>query len=328
MSADPSSLQSAEAEIESLRRRVAQLEEQLQNEREIKARREQFLSMLAYVPDTVFMIDRQGTLLYLNRVREPWTLADVLGASAYDFVAPEHHTQFREALARVFATGEPQRHEIRALRPDGGWSWYSCLVGPVWQDGQVVAAAGTAADIDQLKRTQEALQSAAAELESRVAERTHDLAQANQLLRREAAQRLQAERERQEQARLLALVLDSMAVGVVIADRRGDLTRVNPAAAKIVGVETGDVSAFEERWAQALFLPDGCTPYPAEEQPLRKALRGESVEGEEVLFLHPDHWEGMWLQVTARPLEDSQGTRYGALLVFRNVTLQKRALTA
>jgi PAS domain S-box-containing protein len=44
--------------------------------------------------------------------------------------------------------------------------------------------------------------------------------------------------------------------------------------------------------------------------------------------MHSEQWEGIWLQVTARPLIDRAGARYGALLVFRDVTLQKRAVTA
>lgn len=327
MSADPT-IQIAEPELESLRRRVAELEDQLLRERANETSREQLASMLAYVPDTVYMIDRQGKLLYLNRVRGSLKLEDVLASSAYDFICPEHQARFRETVEHVFATGQPGRCELYASDGDGGWCWYSCFLGPVWQEGRVVAAAGAATDVDDFKRTQQALQVANADLEGRVAERTRDLEQANAVLRREAAQRIQAEQEVEEQGRLLGLVLDSMDVGVVIADRQGRITRINPAAAKIIGGDSADAAAFERRWHEATFLPDGGTPSLGNERPLVKAARGEPIEGEEILFMHPEQWEGIWLQVTARPLIDRTGARYGAVLLFRNITLQKRALTA
>jgi PAS domain S-box-containing protein len=328
MSANRQTFPSAEAEIESLRERVEQLEQLLQRERENEAGRDELLSLLSYVPDTVFMMDRAGTLLYVNRARGRDKIEDVLGASVYDFIWPDHRARIRDTVERVFATGDPQRYEVRAADGAGGWSWYSCLLGPVWRDGEIVAVAGAAANVDELKAAQEALERTNDELEMRVAERTRDLAQTNDVLRREGAQRLQAEHLRQEQGRLLELVLDSMDVGVVIADQQGRLTRINPTAARFFGVERGDADAFQQRWSGAAYLPDGSTPYPSDEHPLRKALHGERVDGEEILFLQQTELEAVWLQVSARPLVDSLGKRCGALLIFRDVTLQKRALIA
>ncbi|HET6884411.1 MAG TPA: PAS domain-containing protein [Pirellulales bacterium] len=319
---------SAEEELESLRQRVDELERLLERQRESEAGRDELLSMLSYVPDTVYMLDRQGRFLYLNRVRDDFKISELLGASAYDYVWPDHQARFRDTIERIYATGEPQRYEIRAANTDGDWSWYSCLLGPVWRTGEIVAVAGAAANVDELKAVQESLERANDELEMRVAERTRDLEQANEVLRREAAQRLEAERARQEERRLLELVLDSMDVGVVIADRQGRLTRINPAAAKTFGVRPGNADGFQQRWSGAAYLPDGSGPYPADQHPLLKALRGESVGGEEILFLQETELQAIWLQVSARPLIDGEGTRYGALLIFRDVTLQKRALIA
>jgi PAS domain S-box-containing protein len=130
-----------------------------------------------------------------------------------------------------------------------------------------------------------------------------------------------------EAEHILGLVLDSMDVGVVITDEHGRLIRINSAGAKMIGGVSNNVEAIN-RWFASAYLPDGCTPYPSGQRPLMKAVRGESVEGEEILFLHPESWEAVWLQVSARPLTGSEGTRHGALLTFRDVTLQKRALTA
>src|SRR5487761_1093260 len=147
-------------------------------------------------------------------------------------------------------------------------------------------------------------------------------------LRRRAAQ-LEGllDRQRQEQARFLEIVLDSMDDGVAITDQQGRLTRVNPAAAKIIGIDSSQPDAVNQ-WFASAYLSDGCTPYPPHNRPLTRAIRGEPVKGEEILFLHPETWEALWLQVSARPLVGGEGACYGALLVFRDITVQRRALTA
>jgi PAS domain S-box-containing protein len=136
-----------------------------------------------------------------------------------------------------------------------------------------------------------------------------------------------AERLRQEPASTLELVLDSLDDGVVITDRHGRPTQINAVGAKMMGIDATRPDAVNE-WFSSAFLPDGCTPYAADERPLAKAMRGESVESEEILFLHPETWEALWVQVSARPLSGDDGEPQGALLVFRDVTRQKRALTA
>jgi PAS domain S-box-containing protein len=94
-----------------------------------------------------------------------------------------------------------------------------------------------------------------------------------------------------------------------------------------MGIDAAKADAVNQ-WFASAFLPDGCTPYPSDERPLAKALRGEPVEGEEILFLHPETWEALWVKVSARPLTAEDPARQGVLLVFRDVTPQKRTLTA
>src|SRR5215469_1946501 len=138
-------------------------------------------------------------------------------------------------------------------------------------------------------------------------------------------------RPRQEQAQesagILELVLDCLDDGVVLTDQHGRPTHINPAGAKIMGIDVAKADAVD-RWFASGYRPDGCTPYPSNERPLTRALRGESVEGEEILFLHPETWEALWVKVSARPLTGEDPVRQGVLLVFRDVTPQKRALTA
>jgi PAS domain S-box-containing protein len=138
---------------------------------------------------------------------------------------------------------------------------------------------------------------------------------------------MSAERQRQEPADILELVLASLEDGVVITDEEGRPSRINSVGAKIMGIDATKPNAVK-KWFSNAYLPDGCTPYPVDELPLAKAIRGEIVEHEEIVFLHPETWEALWVRVCARPLKGDNGLPAGVLLVFRDVTPQKRALTA
>lgn len=139
-----------------------------------------------------------------------------------------------------------------------------------------------------------------------------------------AVGRKRLEEELREQTRFLQSVLNSMADGVVMADDTGTFRVWNPAAERILG--SGPAGRKIGQWSEhyALFLPDKVSPYPPEQVPLAKALRGESVTNAR-LFLRPSaHTDGLWLDVSARPMRDESGQLKGGVVVFRDITATKR----
>jgi PAS domain S-box-containing protein len=131
-----------------------------------------------------------------------------------------------------------------------------------------------------------------------------------------------SERLRGEQARLLRSVVESMADGLVVASPEGKLLIWNPAADRLVGTAHSDIAP--ERWAEhyGLHLPDGSALYPAERLPLARAVAGEECEAE-VLVRPPSRTQGVFLEVSARPLRDDSGRPAGGLCVLRDVTRRK-----
>lgn len=139
-----------------------------------------------------------------------------------------------------------------------------------------------------------------------------------------AVGRKQLEETLREQTRFLQSVLNSMADGVVMADASGTFQVWNPAAERILG--SGPVNMKIGQWSEhyALFLPDKVTPYPADEVPLVKAIRGESVTNALLFLRRSAPTEGVWLDVSARPLLDENGQVKGGVVVFRDITAAKQ----
>jgi PAS domain S-box-containing protein len=139
-----------------------------------------------------------------------------------------------------------------------------------------------------------------------------------------AVERTRLERELREKTRLLQSVLHSMADGVVMADETGTFQVWNPAADRIV--RAGPTNVGIGRWSEhyGLFLLDRVTPYPSDDLPLARAIRGESVTNALLFLRSPAHPDGAWLSVNARPLRDETGRLKGGVAVFRDITAAKR----
>ncbi len=175
------------------------------------------------------------------------------------------------------------------------------------------------------KRTEEELSRYRDHLEQLVKERTAELEAANQELEGEIAERKRAEGELSKQTRILKSVLASIGEGVVVADRDGKFLVWNPAAEQIVNLGPMDVPPGEWSERYGVYLPDQVTPYPADQLPLARAIRGESVDRDEQFLHHAKAPQGIWLSVTGRPLIDESGVLRGGVVVFSDITERKYA---
>ena len=137
--------------------------------------------------------------------------------------------------------------------------------------------------------------------------------------------RQEAEAALQDQTRLLNLILNSMGDGVVVANAQGQFMIFNPAAEQMFGSGATDTEA--KAWSQqyGLFLPDQSTPFPTDELPLIRAVRGEEIKDAEFFVRHAQAPDGRWVLANARPLRDEAGQLQGGVVVCRDVTERKQA---
>ena len=134
----------------------------------------------------------------------------------------------------------------------------------------------------------------------------------------------EAQQDTETQKRLLESVLDSIDIAVTVSNKAGEFAFFNPAARQILGM--GPVTGVENWSPQyGCYRIDGVTPYPADQLPLARALRGESVHNEELYIRNPETSEDVLLCITAKPFITPAGDFDGAVCVFRDITKEKVA---
>ncbi len=125
------------------------------------------------------------------------------------------------------------------------------------------------------------------------------------------------------ETRIFKSIVDNLDEGVIVADREGKFLFFNPLAQSILGIVEMDAASAGWSEAYACYQPDKVTPYPAQELPLARALRGDTVDETEIFLRKANLPAGVWLIARANPLWDNAGKLCGAVMVFRDVTQNK-----
>ena len=146
------------------------------------------------------------------------------------------------------------------------------------------------------------------------------------LFLRGSERRRVAENESRTKTVMLHSVLHSINEGVAVADVKEKFLVFNPAAEQVLGIGKSDGASVPSQsdW----FLSDQSTPFPADQLPLPRALRGECVSNLAAFARNASHPEGWSFQVTAKPLLSETGSVMGAVMIFQDISGQKAAETA
>ena len=135
----------------------------------------------------------------------------------------------------------------------------------------------------------------------------------------------QTVRNLQDQAQLMETVFNSISDGVVATDENGSYLIFNTSAKRITGMYEPAAKLAQRPETYGLFLLDRETPFPADELPIARAIRGEATDGVEMFIRNPKRPEGVYTSVSGRPLRDDAGITKGGVIVFRDVTAIKEA---
>ena len=278
---------------------------------ELETQNALFETVLQQAADGVIVCDPQGNLTLVNQAArrisglkgesdfhlDPAELGEAFDAGGNPI--PLENWSLSKALHGETSVGQ----EERMRRPDG--SYYDILISaaPVLSsDGVLLGAVSTFADITQRKQAEEALQEAKAELEAKVTERTSALQRANEGL-------VQANRR-------LETVLQSLPVGVWIANAEGLIVEKNALADQLLPVD--QPQAYTAYW------PESGEELKPEDWPLTRALSNGSVTLSEMVDL--SHKDGRTRSIlnSAAPFYNEQGNLLGAVAVAEDLTHQRQ----
>lgn len=170
---------------------------------------DRFRTLADNISQLVWMADETGQRFWYNK---PWydytgmTPEEMEASGWHKVYHPEHMQRAAEVLQHCIKAGEPCEDTLLLRGRDGSYRWFLLRITPV-RDGssKIDRWFGTNIDITERKRAEQALQKAHDELELRVQERTAELRQAYDQLKKETREREQVEAQLRQAQKMEAL---------------------------------------------------------------------------------------------------------------------------
>jgi PAS domain S-box-containing protein len=103
-------------------------------------------------PDLIATLDPDATIRFMNHTLPQFTVEEVLGTSAFDYIHSADRERYKKTFHEVLKTGEPREMELVS---EGPACWLSRFVPVCADDGTVESILVIATDITERKRAEE-----------------------------------------------------------------------------------------------------------------------------------------------------------------------------
>jgi PAS domain S-box-containing protein len=289
-----------------------------------------FRALVEQALDFVVVLNQDGTIRYESPAMARllgFIPEERVGRNGFEHLHPEDLPRVRETFTRVLQhPGATASLEFRIRHKDGSWRTLEAVGTNLLADPAVAGVVVNCRDTTERKRMEEALQTAYAELERRVQERTAELSQANTALAQEIAYRRQAEHALRRERNLLEVTLASIGDAVMATDLSGALTFINPVAETLTGWTAQE--AVGRPLSEVFQIINEHSRQPAQ-NPLERVLREGVVVGlaNHTVLIARDGRE-VPIADSGAPIRDASGQVQGMVMVFRDVTAGKQAEAA
>jgi len=188
---------------EELEQRIKKLEQEIieihghnQAAKELRESEIKYRTLLENLPQKIFHKNRDLVYVSCNKnyARDlNIKPEEIKGKTDYDFYSTEFAEKYGADDSKIIVSGKIEDIEEKYIQ-DGKELWVQTLKTPIRdKDDNITGLLGIFWEITERKRMEEALKKAHIELEKRVEERTAELSKANELLKKEIAERKQAE---------------------------------------------------------------------------------------------------------------------------------------
>jgi PAS domain S-box-containing protein len=207
--------------------------------------REEFRVLTESMPQVVWASRPDGKADYYNRRYYELTgAADGADDGRWQaLVHPDDRDNCVSLWNQSVLTGRPYQVEGRLKDSDTGeYRWHLARALPVRDEkGKIVRWVGTSTDIHYQKQAEQELREVSEELEHRVSRRTAELSKANETLRKEAAEREQAEEALRESERQFRAIFDNAAIAIALVSPDGRPVESNPALVEMLGYSSEEL---------------------------------------------------------------------------------------
>ena len=130
--------------------------------------------------------------------------------------------------------------------------------------------------------------------------------------------------ELSQKTAILQSIINNMGDGVIVTDRKGEMTLFNPAAVNMLDVSWMESSPSDWPLAYGAFEPAGMQKLQPGELPISAVLRGENVDDVEMLVRTEAYPDGRYVSVTARSIKDEKAAIGGCVAVLHDITKRRK----
>lgn len=267
---------------------ISDITERRRAEEERKASESRFRALVEHASDLIFLLRGDGTFSYVSPAVTRmlgYEPAELLEHALTDFAHPDDLEYVAQRFGAPTAqTSLPVLAEFRFRHKDCSWRYLEVLRANRLSDPVVRAIVGNVRDVT---------------------------------ARRQAQQALETLRRRYE------LILNSITEGVHGVDLAGNITFENPAAAAMLGWPRGALIGRPAHQTIHYLRADG-TPRPESDCAMHWTLADGGVRFNDCdVFWRRDGSE-IRVEYTTAPMLDEQGRIAGAVVTFRDVSVQKQ----
>lgn len=260
-----------------------------ESEEELKKSEQRFKALIENSSDVIFIFNEKNIISYASpgiKTLLGYNPQDVIGKNITGLISPESRKQ-RDKLFRLLKNGSKSKVSIsqQFLTKKGETHWVSAIIS----DQRSVP--GVNSFVSNVRNIHETVMN---------------------------------EIKLRENKELLNSILENLTEAVVVSDIEGNIIHGNWAADKLMSKFLS--SADKKSWSQELkmYKGDKTTPYPMNELPLTRAIKGEKIDRAEMYFVDKKSNKTLMLNVNARPLLNESKKSNGAVISFTDISEEHR----
>ncbi|MEX2189019.1 MAG: PAS domain S-box protein [Pirellulales bacterium] len=264
--------------------------------------------------DIVCEIDASSRFRYLSpnyRDVLGWDPEAMVDTDVFDVVHPDERSAAGEQIERSFVTGWGKLN-LRVRHNDGQWRWFECI-GRRFEsadgDHRVLVISR---DVSDRVHTEQQLIEAHDELDTRVRQRTKELAEANAQLITEISERETAEQQLRSSEERLRRVVENAPDVVLTLDGDGRIMFINTPM-KSAGVDSSAIGTSAYDYVS-----------PEHRHRMRNTIERVFATGQPAEYEAQDLENRDWFRTRVGPVV-SHGKVNAVVLICSNVTAQKKA---